>query len=58
MLAFGSALMCKPELLLVDEMSLGLAPVAVEDLMRAAARDPQRTWHHRDDGGTERGCRA
>jgi branched-chain amino acid transport system ATP-binding protein len=32
MLAFGSALICKPEVLLVDEMSLGLAPVAVEDL--------------------------
>ena len=34
MLALGSALMCKPELLLVDELSLGLAPVAVESLMR------------------------
>jgi branched-chain amino acid transport system ATP-binding protein len=34
MLAFGSALVCKPELLLVDEMSLGLAPVAVEELMQ------------------------
>jgi branched-chain amino acid transport system ATP-binding protein len=34
MLAFGSAIACKPELLLVDEMSLGLAPVVVEDLAR------------------------
>jgi branched-chain amino acid transport system ATP-binding protein len=34
MLAFGSAIVCKPELLLVDEMSLGLAPVVVEDLAR------------------------
>jgi branched-chain amino acid transport system ATP-binding protein len=34
MLAFGSAIVCKPELLLVDEMSLGLAPVLVEDLAR------------------------
>ena len=34
MLALASALVCKPELLLVDEMSLGLSPVAVEDLMQ------------------------
>jgi branched-chain amino acid transport system ATP-binding protein len=33
MLALASALMCRPELLLVDELSLGLAPVVVEDLM-------------------------
>jgi branched-chain amino acid transport system ATP-binding protein len=33
MLAIASALVCKPELLLVDELSLGLAPVVVEDLM-------------------------
>ena len=31
MLAIGSALMCGPELLLVDELSLGLAPVVVEE---------------------------
>src|SRR5947208_4966101 len=29
MLAIGSALMCAPELLLVDELSLGLAPLVV-----------------------------
>jgi branched-chain amino acid transport system ATP-binding protein len=34
MLAIGSALMCSPELLLVDELSLGLAPLVVEDLTR------------------------
>ena len=34
MLALGSALVCRPELLLVDELSLGLAPVVVEDLLR------------------------
>jgi branched-chain amino acid transport system ATP-binding protein len=34
MLAFGSAIVCKPELLLVDELSLGLAPVVVDDLAR------------------------
>jgi branched-chain amino acid transport system ATP-binding protein len=32
MLAIASALVSKPELLLVDELSLGLAPVVVEDL--------------------------
>jgi branched-chain amino acid transport system ATP-binding protein len=34
MLALGSALVCRPELLLVDELSLGLAPVVVEDLVQ------------------------
>jgi branched-chain amino acid transport system ATP-binding protein len=34
MLALGSAIVCKPELLLLDELSLGLAPVLVEDLAR------------------------
>jgi len=34
MLAIGSALVCGPKLLLVDELSLGLAPVVVEDLLR------------------------
>ena len=33
MLALAGALVCKPELLLVDELSLGLAPVVVDDLM-------------------------
>jgi len=33
MLAIGSALACAPELLLVDELSQGLAPLVVEDLM-------------------------
>ena len=33
MLAMGAALACSPRLLLVDEMSLGLAPRIVEDLM-------------------------
>ncbi len=32
MLAIGSALMCAPLLLLVDELSLGLAPLVVRDL--------------------------
>jgi len=37
MLAIASGLVCEPELLLVDELSLGLAPVLVEDLMRRLA---------------------
>jgi branched-chain amino acid transport system ATP-binding protein len=34
MLAIGGAVLCNPQLLLVDELSLGLAPVVVEDLTR------------------------
>jgi len=34
MLAIAGALTCRPELLLVDELSLGLAPIAVDDLTR------------------------
>jgi len=33
MLAMASALVCKPELLLIDELSLGLSPVVIDDLM-------------------------
>lgn len=33
MLAIAAALLCGPELLLVDELSLGLAPIVVDDLM-------------------------
>jgi branched-chain amino acid transport system ATP-binding protein len=41
MMAIAGALMCRPKLLLVDELSLGLAPVVVEDLTRRlmAVRD-------------------
>ena len=35
MLAIAGALVCRPELLLVDELSLGLAPVIVDDIMAA-----------------------
>jgi branched-chain amino acid transport system ATP-binding protein len=38
MLAIASALICRPELLLVDELSLGLAPVVVDDLMMRLTR--------------------
>lgn len=42
MLAIGSALACGPELLLVDELSQGLAPLVVEELLgrlKAIRRD-------------------
>jgi branched-chain amino acid transport system ATP-binding protein len=32
MLAMAAALVCKPELLLIDELSLGLSPVVIDDL--------------------------
>jgi branched-chain amino acid transport system ATP-binding protein len=38
MLAVGAALLCQPRLLLVDELSLGLAPLAVEALMEMLSR--------------------
>ena len=34
MLAIASALVCQPALLLIDELSLGLAPAVVDDLMQ------------------------
>ena len=34
MLAIAGALMCRPQVLLIDELSLGLAPVVVGDLSR------------------------
>jgi branched-chain amino acid transport system ATP-binding protein len=37
MLAIASAVVCGPKLLLVDELSLGLAPVIVDDLIRRLA---------------------
>jgi len=38
MLAIGSALACAPELLLVDELSQGLAPVVVDELVARLQR--------------------
>jgi branched-chain amino acid transport system ATP-binding protein len=34
MLAVGMALVCEPKLLLVDELSLGLAPIVTEEIMK------------------------
>jgi branched-chain amino acid transport system ATP-binding protein len=45
MLAFGRAMMAEPVLLLLDEPSLGLAPILVEEVAQAIAR-----FH--DDGAT------
>ncbi|WP_054814751.1 ABC transporter ATP-binding protein [Nocardia arizonensis] len=33
MLALAKALLCQPKILLIDELSLGLSPIAVEDLL-------------------------
>jgi branched-chain amino acid transport system ATP-binding protein len=38
MLALATALLCRPRVLLVDELSLGLAPLVVETLMALVAR--------------------
>jgi branched-chain amino acid transport system ATP-binding protein len=38
MLAIGMALLCRPTLLLIDELSLGLAPIVVKDLMAMLQR--------------------
>ncbi len=38
MLALGTALLCRPVVLLVDELSLGLAPIVVESLMEMVRR--------------------
>lgn len=42
MLAIGRALMSSPKLILIDEMSLGLAPLLVNDLYRALKKIRER----------------
>ena len=49
MLALARALMNRPRLLLLDEPTLGLAPVVVADLLRAARGDGRR--RHGDPAG-------
>ena len=34
MLAIGRGLICKPQILLMDEPSLGLAPIIVQEIFR------------------------
>jgi branched-chain amino acid transport system ATP-binding protein len=38
MLAIGMALLCRPTLLLIDELSLGLAPIVIKELMEQLQR--------------------
>jgi branched-chain amino acid transport system ATP-binding protein len=38
MLAMSTALVCKPQLLLIDELSLGLAPIIIYELMELIGR--------------------
>jgi branched-chain amino acid transport system ATP-binding protein len=38
MLAIGMALLCEPELLLIDELSLGLAPIVTQSIMTSLQR--------------------
>ena len=42
MLALGMAFLARPRLLMIDELSLGLAPVVVEQLLPIVERDPRR----------------
>ena len=58
MLAIASALMCRPRLLLIDELSLGLAPVVVQRSDAPTRRHPRRTRHRHPAGRAERNRRA
>jgi branched-chain amino acid transport system ATP-binding protein len=43
MLAIGRALMSRPEMLILDELSLGLAPLVVQEIYRVLEKVRQRT---------------
>ena len=58
MLALGSAIVCQPELLLIDELSLGLAPVVVEDLLNRLIEIKREAWHHDSNCRPKRSKRA
>ena len=57
MLALGRAMMAKPRLLLLDEPSLGLAPLVVREIFDDAAAD-ERERHDDRRRRAERGARA
>ena len=57
MLAIGRALMARPKLLLLDEPSMGIAPILVERIYETIARD-QPPGHDDPAGRAERQLRA
>ena len=46
MLAIGRGLMAEPKLLILDEPSLGLSPLLVEELFALIKRDQRRRHRH------------
>jgi len=55
MLAVGRALMTRPKLLMMDEPSLGLAPVVIDNLAKAII-DINKERHNGSSGRTECGA--